>query len=60
MSDEWIEDCKKWYGRVLTGRFAHWCYDWDGLPIDETCKEFEVCCCFPKTDDEEINKIFNE
>lgn len=43
---EWEADCMKWRGRVLTGRFAHWCYDWDGLPVDETTPdEFECCGC---------------
>jgi hypothetical protein len=40
----WEEDCITWRGHVLTGKWAHWCYDWDGLPIDETCGEFPCCC----------------
>lgn len=45
-SDEWKDDCIKWWDRILTGEYAHWCYDWDALPIDETCKEeFECCYC---------------
>lgn len=47
MSQEWKDDCMKFYGNVLTGKYAHWCYDWDGLPVDETCKEFECCNCYP-------------
>ena len=35
----------KWWGRVLDGHFAHWCYDWDDLPIDETCDEWDTCTC---------------
>ncbi len=43
---EWIDDCIKYRGFVLTGKFAHWCYDWDGLPIDETCgPEWDCCTC---------------
>lgn len=42
---EWIEDCIKWWGRVLIGAKAHWCYDWDALPIDETTEEFSCCTC---------------
>jgi hypothetical protein len=42
-TEEFKQDCLKWYGKVLTGKFAHWCYDWDGLPIDETCGEFTCC-----------------
>lgn len=45
-SQEWIEECMKYYGRVLTGGKAHFCYDWDGLPIDETCGEYQCCTCF--------------
>lgn len=40
---EWEVDCVKWHGYVLSGKFKHWCYDWDGLPIDETCDEFTCC-----------------
>lgn len=32
------EDCLRWRGSMLTGDFAHWCWDWDGLPVDETCR----------------------
>jgi hypothetical protein len=46
-AQQWIEDCMKWRGHVLTGERAHWCYDWDGLPVDETCgEEFSCCHCF--------------
>ena len=40
---EWIRDCLKWRGELLQGREAHWCYEWDGLPIDETCIEWPCC-----------------
>jgi hypothetical protein len=33
------------YGEVLLGEYAHWCGDWDDLPIDETMGEFECCTC---------------
>ena len=42
-SDEWGTDCMKWRGRILTGAMAHWCNDWDGLPIDETTPEWDTC-----------------
>lgn len=45
---EWKEDCVKWWGKILTGQSAHRCYDWDGLPIDETCDEFDCCICYKK------------
>lgn len=41
---EWIADCRHWRGRVLTGRAAHWCFAWDGLPIDETTPEWPCEC----------------
>ena len=44
-SQHWIEDCMKWWGRVLDGKNAHWCPDWDDLPIDVTYDEFECCTC---------------
>jgi hypothetical protein len=50
MSKEFEEECIKFYGKVLTGKFAHWCYEWDGLPIDETCEEFKCCCCYADID----------
>lgn len=43
-SPEWIEDSRKWRGRVLTGEYGHWCPDWDDLPIDETCPEWPCPC----------------
>lgn len=42
---EWSEDCLRLRGRVLTGKWAHYCWDLDGLPIDETCPEFSFCTC---------------
>jgi len=44
MSKQWIEDCLKWRKEILTGKKAHWCPDWDDLPIDETCREFPCVC----------------
>ena len=45
-SQEWREDCAKWRGKLLIGNYAHWCQDWDGLPVDETTPEFTCCHCF--------------
>ncbi len=44
--NHWAEDCEKWRGQPLTGRHAHWCADWDDLPIDETCPEWPCGCTF--------------
>ncbi|HZN68024.1 MAG TPA: hypothetical protein VFB66_22250 [Tepidisphaeraceae bacterium] len=43
MSD-FDRDCLLERGHILTGRFAHYCHDWDGLTMDETCDEFESTC----------------
>jgi len=40
----WEEDCKHWRGRRLIGKYCHYCQDWDGLPIDETCPEWPCAC----------------
>lgn len=47
--DTWDQDCKRWMGRTLRGKFSHYCCDWDFLPIDETCIEFRCCFCFEET-----------
>ena len=43
-SADWIEACRDYRGRLLSGRFAHWCPAWDGLPVDETCREWPCSC----------------
>lgn len=40
----WVDDCKHWRGRLLTGKHGHWCQAWDGLPVDETCPEWPCEC----------------
>jgi len=44
---EWATDCEFHHGRILSGEHAHYCADWDWMPIDETCPEFEACLCYP-------------
>jgi hypothetical protein len=44
MSQQWIDDCIKWRGRVLTGKHGHWCGEWDDLPVDETTDEWPCGC----------------
>lgn len=40
-------DCIKERGRILTGKFRHYCWEWDGMTMDETCPEFwDTCTCF--------------
>lgn len=41
----WEADCLRWRGMVLTGDWGHWCFDWDGLPVDETTDEISCCTC---------------
>lgn len=48
MSDEWKRDCLHWRGRTLTGQHGHWCEEWDGLPVDETCPEWPCGCTLPQ------------
>jgi len=57
-ADEWVADCLKWRGVVLTGSKAHWCNDWDGLPIDETCaEEFDRCTCYNQSKEDQVAKL---
>ena len=45
-STKWVMDCMQFHGKVLSGEKAHWCFDWDDLPIDETLKSYiSVCTC---------------
>jgi hypothetical protein len=46
-SQDWIDDCLRWRGKVLTGKYAHWCHEWDSLPVDETTPEWPTCTCWP-------------
>ncbi len=48
----WEEDCMHFRGRVLTGKHAHWCTEFDGLPVDETCPEWGNCTCFDDVEDD--------
>jgi hypothetical protein len=43
-SPDWVKDCYRWRGEVLLGQHAHWCPDWDYLPIDETTPEWPCPC----------------
>lgn len=42
---DWNIDCLKWRGKVLKGNNCHYCPEWDFLPVDETCDEFDCCRC---------------
>lgn len=45
---EWEQECLQWRGKVLTGKFGHYCDQMDGLPVDETCYEWENCICYAR------------
>jgi hypothetical protein len=45
MMTEFEEDCLQIHGKVLTGEKAHYCPEFDYLPIDETRHEFQYCTC---------------
>jgi hypothetical protein len=45
----WARDCQHWRGLVLVGSCAHWCNDWDGLPVDETSDEWSSCTCLMRS-----------
>lgn len=42
---EFDEDCLQIYGKILTGKQKHFCPEFDYLPIDETCFEYQFCTC---------------
>lgn len=43
-----VEDKLEQIFNSLTGKYKHYCCEWDLLPIDETCEEFEACLCYPE------------
>jgi len=45
-SPDFTKDSVQWRGRVLRGVYAHWCPDWDDLPMDESCPEWPCGCGF--------------
>jgi hypothetical protein len=45
---EFDRDSLRFHKRILTGSKKHFCPEWDFMPIDETCKEFECCLCYPE------------
>ena len=47
--DDWLKDCANWHRRILIGGMAHYCPEWDFLPIDETCPEIQGCICKQQT-----------
>lgn len=52
-SDNWINACIRYRGRVLYGEKGHYCLDWDFLPMDETCIEYIEGHCHCEVDNDE-------
>lgn len=52
----WEDDCRTYRGEILAGRYAHWCCEWDDLPIDETCLEWP-CCPFEPENITEAERV---
>lgn len=45
---EFEKDCMAYHGKILTGKYKHFCPDWDDMPIDDTCFEYQFCTCEKK------------
>ena len=46
-SQEWFDECQKYYGKVLSGVYSHWCPAAHDMPVDETDRNhFGFCSCF--------------
>ena len=44
------------YGKPLTGKYKHYCCEFDYLPIDENCFEFKFCTCFDDSPEIQYHK----
>lgn len=44
----WETECIRYYGKVLRGPDAHWCADFDGLPVTAFTRSY-ICCTEEKT-----------
>lgn len=53
-TEEFKRDSLRERGRILSGRFAHYCYDWDFLTVDETCVEAVSCTDVEYDDDAKL------
>lgn len=46
-SREFIREFERNHGKTIQiGEHWHYCYDWDGMPIDEHCLEYDGCHCY--------------
>lgn len=53
------EEAIKMYGKPLTGKYKHFCLEFDYLPIDEHSSEFAYCTCFDEEQEPEV-KVLSE
>jgi len=42
--EEWAKESKKERGRVLDGSYRHYCWEWDGMTMDDSCPEWPCHC----------------
>lgn len=54
---EFDKECIKWRGKKLIGKYAHWCDEWDSLPVDETTSEFSCCVCNIQFEDGTVSRF---
>lgn len=48
------------YTKDHSGKYGHYCDDWDGLYICEDCDEFKSCTCFKNVDLSDQDKVWAE
>lgn len=54
---DWNVEWFRWNGMRPPGVYAHWCEEWDYLPIDEHCPEFFCCSCYEASDPVFMNHV---
>jgi hypothetical protein len=40
--------------KTLTGKYKHYCPEWDFMAIDEFSPEFEACLCYNQNVEDEL------
>lgn len=51
----WVDACDKSRGRTLAGIHAHYCIEYNDVPVDETCPEWP-CTCFEERRNTEVEE----
>lgn len=57
-SKEFNKEARKTHGRDLHGPDRHWCHDWDSMPIDATCSEYDCCSCDHSWFGELVSRVY--